>query len=256
MTGLHQESFGQGKTIVMIHGWAMHSGIWRDFARDLGQRYRVICIDLPGHGQSEKLLPFTLASTAELVANSVTEPECWWLGWSLGALVTLDIAARFPQRCRGLILLAGNPHFVQTDRWPGIRLSALKAFSESLAADSPATLLRFLSLQINETLDYKELAKRLRAAIAQCPTPDHDTLEQGLQILKASDLRAALAALKQPVSVILGNRDTLVPAEVGYRMQQLLPELELNVLDKAGHVPFLSHREQILALISHFMERT
>jgi pimeloyl-[acyl-carrier protein] methyl ester esterase len=53
----------------------------------------------------------------------------------------------------------------------------------------------------------------------------------------------------------LGGLDTLVPAAVGEKMQQLLPSLELNVIDRAGHVPFLSHSQETLAVISRFMDR-
>lgn len=254
MIKIHQETAGTGKSIVLVHGWAMHTGIWRDFARELGASYRVTCIDLPGHGQSEKLDPFTLASISEILIQSVPdEPSCW-LGWSLGASVVLNIAKYFPERCSSVILLAGNPHFIQTDRWPGITLPGLNAFAGSLSADSQATLLRFLSLQINGLPNYKELANALKTAISQYPAPDHDTLLQGLRILKEADLRPALAKLTLPVSVILGNRDTLVPALVGHKMQQLLPELELNIIDKAGHVPFLSHRTDVLNIISRFMD--
>jgi pimeloyl-[acyl-carrier protein] methyl ester esterase len=254
MIKIHQETLGEGKSIVLIHGWGMHTGIWRDFARELSESYCVTCIDLPGHGQSEKLDPFTLELISETLVGSVSDEACCWLGWSLGATVVLDIASRFPERCKSLILLAGNPHFIKSDRWPGIRLQALNAFAGSLGVDSQATLLRFLSLQINGLANYKDLAKTLKRTISEYPAPDQETLRQGLRILKEADLRPALAKLSMPVSAILGNRDTLVPAEVGYEMQQLLPELELNIIDQAGHVPFLSHREELLSIISRFMD--
>jgi len=254
MIKIHQETFGEGKPIVLVHGWGMHTGIWRDFARELGESYCVTCVDLPGHGQSEKLDKFTLEPIGKVLVDVVSDQPCCWLGWSLGASVILDISRRFPDRCKSLILLAGNPHFVRTDRWPGIRLQALNAFADSLTADTQATLLRFLALQINGLADYKDLAKTLNKAVSQYPAPDQETLRQGLKILKEADLRSALAKLTVPVSVILGNRDSLVPAEVGFHMQQLLPELELNVIDKAGHVPFLSHRAELVAIISRFMD--
>ncbi len=254
MIKIHQESFGQGKPIVLIHGWAMHSGIWRDFAKELGQFYRVTCIDLPGHGQSEKLDSFTLQSISDVLVKSISDEACCWLGWSMGATVALHIAHRFPERCQSLILLAGNPHFIRTDRWPGINLQVLNAFGDSLCADSQATLLRFLSLQINGLPNHKDIARTLKASVSEYAAPDHDTLIQGLRLLKESDLRPALAKLSMPVSTIMGNRDTLVPADTGHQMQQLLPSLQLNMIDKAGHVPFLSHRAEVLSIISRFMD--
>ena len=52
MTKIHTETYGLGKPIVLVHGWAMHSGIWRLFARELAKHYQVTLIDLPGHGRS------------------------------------------------------------------------------------------------------------------------------------------------------------------------------------------------------------
>lgn len=71
MTKIHLETFGVGKPIVLVHGWAMHTGIWREFAKQLAQNYRVTCIDLPGHGRSEKIDPFTLERISDELVNII-----------------------------------------------------------------------------------------------------------------------------------------------------------------------------------------
>lgn len=261
---IHIETFGQGLPIVLVHGWAMHTGIWRDFAKQLAQNYRVTCVDLPGHGRSEVIEPFTLERiSAELVA-AIPEQRCCWLGWSLGATVALDIAARYPERVSALILLAGNPLFsagvtgrspeMQT-QWPGMNVRLLDDFAGQLHENCQATLLRFLALQVNGLPEQKTMLKMLKAALSECATPDANTLQGGLDILKQADMRPVLAGLNIPVSVILGGLDTLVPVTVGQKMQQLLAGLELNIIDRAGHVPFLSHSRETLAMVSRFMEQ-
>jgi pimeloyl-[acyl-carrier protein] methyl ester esterase len=254
MTKIHQQTFGKGKPIVLVHGWAMHSGIWRDFAQQLAQNYQVTCIDLPGHGRSEKIDSFTLELISEVLVNAVSDESSCWLGWSLGATVVLDIASRFPERCVSLILLAGNPCFTQKQQWQGMNDSLLDIFADNLNKNCRATLLRFLSLQVNSLPGYKDLLKKLVTAIYECDIPDSQTLQDGLKLLKQSDLRSVLTELDIPVSSILGNKDTLVPVAVGQKMLQLLPEMELNIIDKAGHAPFLSHPQDVLAIISRFMD--
>jgi pimeloyl-[acyl-carrier protein] methyl ester esterase len=103
--------------------------------------------------------------------------------------------------------------------------------------------------------DHKALLKALKAAVFECDAPDTNTLQGGLDILKQTDLRLVLSGLTIPVSVILGGLDTLVPVAVGQKMQQLLPNLQLNIIDRAGHVPFLSHSQETLAIISRFMDK-
>jgi pimeloyl-[acyl-carrier protein] methyl ester esterase len=254
MTKIHQQTFGKGKPIVLVHGWAMHSGIWRDFARQLAQNYQVTCIDLPGHGRSEKIDSFTLERISDALVGAVSDESSCWLGWSLGATVALDIARRFPERVNSLVLLAGNPSFTQTAQWSGMNVGLLDAFADKLNEDCQATLVRFLSLQVNNLPDYKILFRTLKSAVMECAAPDYETLQGGLEILKHADLRPALSDATVPVSVILGARDTLVPIGAGQNMQELAPEITLNIIDKAGHLPFLSHPQDVLAIISRFMD--
>jgi len=284
VTKIHLETFGKGKPIVLVHGWAMHAGIWREFAKQLAQNYRVTCIDLPGHGRSEKIDPFTLERISDELVNIIPPAPPFskggdeltycpregseqsppfekgglggicWLGWSLGATVVLDIADRYPERVSSLVLLAGNPSYTQTEQWPGMDTGLLDDFAGHLNKNCQATLLRFLSLQVNGLPDRKVLLKALKESVFECDAPDENTLQGGLKILKEADLRPVLSGLTIPVSVILGGLDTLVPVAVGQKMQQLLPSLELNIIDRAGHVPFLSHSRETLAIISRFMD--
>jgi pimeloyl-[acyl-carrier protein] methyl ester esterase len=254
MIKIHQQTFGKGKPIVLVHGWAMHSGIWRDFAGQLALNYQVTCIDLPGHGRSEKIDGFTLEQVSHALVNAVSDESSCWLGWSLGATVVLDIANRFPDRVNSLVLLAGNPSFTQTGQWPGMNVGLLEAFAGKLNEDCQATLLRFLSLQVNNLPDYKSLIRMLKATVLECEAPDKETLQGGLNILKHADLRPALSGTSVPVSVILGTRDTLVPVSAGQNMQALAPGITLDIIDKAGHMPFLSHPQDLLAIISRFMD--
>ncbi len=254
MTKIHQQTFGNGKPIVLVHGWGMHSGIWRDFAQQLAQNYQVTCVDLPGHGRSKKIDSFTLERISDALVDAVSDESSCWLGWSLGATVVLDIASRFPERVNSLVLLAGNPSFTQTAQWPGMKPVLLDDFADKLNEDCQATLLRFLSLQVNHLPDYKTLLRTLKSKVMECDSPDNETLQGGLEILKHADLRPALSGTTVPVSVILGTRDTLVPVSAGQNMQELAPEITLNIIDRAGHVPFLSHPQDVLAIISRFMD--
>lgn len=253
MPKCYSETFGTGKPVTLVHGWAMHSGIWRGFARQLAEHHQVTCIDLPSHGRSEKLSPFNLETVVDALVNALPETPSCWLGWSLGATVVLDIARRYPERVNALILLAGNPLFVSANDWAGVKPAVLDAFADNLTMNCQATLLRFLALQVNGLPDGKTLLKDLKAAIMQCPAPDNDSLQGGLEILKHTDLRAALAELELPVSVILGGKDTLVPVAVAEHLRSL-GIAHPSIINGAGHVPFLSHPQHLLALINRFMD--
>lgn len=252
MTVIHTEILGTGKPLVMVHGWAMHSGVWLDFAKELAATYKVICLDLPGHGKSGLITPYQIENIAKVLTETVPDRPCCWLGGSLGAQVVLQVAADFPEHADKLILLAGSPCFVAKEQWPGMAEGALDNFALNLSRDCRATLIRFLALQTKGMADQGELLRQLKAAVLSHDLPGLDTLQAGLQLLKTTDQRHLFAGLNLPVAAILGQLDTLVPVEAGSKMQALRPDLELTCIDQAGHVPFLTHRKAVVEAVRRF----
>ena len=74
---LHVESIGHGAPLVLLHGWAMHSGVWGPLIPRLAKYRRVHAVDLPGHGHSVPTLLFTVDGAVTLLAKhyeACTEP--------------------------------------------------------------------------------------------------------------------------------------------------------------------------------------
>ena len=255
MTKIHTETFGSGKPITLVHGWAMHSGIWRAFANALAKHYQVTLLDLPGHGSSENISPFTLETISQTLVDAAEDERSCWLGWSLGAEIVLEIARRFPERVNRLVLLAGTPCFVKKTDWPGMDEQVLENFSANLQQDSQMTLLRFLALQIKGLDDQKSALQNIIPLVSESPAPNQKILQEGLAILKETDLKDAFANLKIPVAVILGQLDTLIPAIIGEKMLALLPGMDLTIIDRAGHMPFLSHEDAVVKTVCDFMDQ-
>lgn len=249
MSKIHVEVYGVGRPLVMIHGWAMHSGVWREFAQQLAEFRRVICLDLPGHGRSGAIDAFALPEISDVLLDTIPEQKFSLLGWSLGATVAIDMANRYPDRVEALMLLAGNPRFVQFGDWPGMPPEVFDAFVSLLASDVRLTLMRFLSLQVNGLPDGKRLLQLLKRAMQECEPPSDDVLRRGLDILEQSDFRDVLKHLQCPVSVMLGDKDKLVPVGSGLALKNIKPEIVVHELETAGHVPFLSHGRQLLEIL-------
>ena len=249
MSGIHCEIHGQGRPLVMLHGWAMHSGIWREFARQLAERRQVICLDLPGHGRSAPIANFEMPAIVEALLAAIPLPSFDLLGWSLGAMVAINVAAACPGRVDCLTLLAGNPRFVREPGWPGVKPEVLDSFAELLGNDAKQTLQRFLGLQVQGLPHAKAVLQQLKQNISECGAPDLDTLQGGLRILKQHDARDSLAALTLPIRVIQGDKDTLVPVATAAALRDLQPALQVQVLPGAGHTPFLTHPQVLVDIL-------
>ena len=249
MSHIHAEIYGQGRPLVMLHGWAMHSGVWRDFARLLAKHCQVICLDLPGHGRSDAIEPFTLETVSETLLEAIPVERFCLLGWSLGATVAMKMAERSPERVEKLLVLAGNPRFVQDADWPGVRPGTLDGFSALLKSDLNQTLVRFLALQVNGLAHGKQLLQILKKALQEYSAPPAEVLQAGLDVLKTSDLRECMLSTRIPTAMIMGGKDLLVPAESALKVAQGNPNVDVKILESAGHAPFLSHPDQLLAAI-------
>ncbi len=253
MINIHKKVYGQGKSIVLLHGWAMHTGVWRNFAQKLAQHYQVTCLDLPGHGFSETIEPYTLEQTSKVLIEASPKSTFCLLGWSLGATVALDMTKRYPQKVDSLILLAGNPRFVQDKNWAGMSPQMFNDFATNLSINRQLTLIRFLALQVAGLSNGKQVLQEIKQAIQECDPPVESVLQNGLRILENADLRAYLETVHCPLKVILGEKDSLVPVQVGQNIKKIQPDCEINIVAGAGHVPFLSNQSEVIDLINRFL---
>ncbi|BAW79973.1 carboxylesterase of pimeloyl-CoA synthesis bioH [Candidatus Nitrosoglobus terrae] len=220
----------------------------------LSAHFRLILIDLPGHGRSMPLYQGEqLKGLAERVAALAPSPA-FWLGWSLGGLIALQIAMDYPAQVRKLVLVASTPRFTTAPDWPqAVVPELLSSFSQALKIDIPGTLKRFTLLQTQGSEWAKEVARTLFAQMNIC-YPSATGLQESLSILQNSDLRSALAAVYCPTLMIMGQQDILIPASVGEWMANQLFQGQICAVAGAGHAPFLSHPQVFLDALKAFLE--
>ncbi len=251
---LYSETRGQGRDLVLLHGWGMNAAVWRGLPADLALGHRLTAIELPGHGASPWDPAWqALDDWAEACLAAAPARACW-VGWSLGGLVALAAAQRAPQRLSGLVLLTATPRFAQGADWPAAMPAAtLARFHDDLLADPAGTLQRFLALQVKGSEAARETLRQLREELAARPAPDSAALALGLDLLRDADLRAGLPDLACPSLWLFGERDTLVPAAVASPIAALLPEARVQVIPRAAHAPFLSHPAATTAALLSFL---
>ncbi len=235
----------QRPVLALLHGWAMSSAVWGCLVPALTERYRVELVDLPGHGRNTGVSMEGIEGCVEYLDRVLPE-KAHLLGWSLGGLIALRFAQRFPGRVTGLSLVASSPCFVRRDGWTyGIDAAVFDTFRAGLVSDYQATLKRFLSLQLRGMPDARGLIAELRSQMQAYP-PDPDALAPGLRMLEQVDLRSVLQAPGVPVSMLLGGKDTLVPVSLAKAYEGAESKVDVQVIPAAGHVPFLTHPERFI----------
>lgn len=241
---LHVESVGIGPPLVLLHGFALHGGLFAPILPALAAHARVHVVDLPGHGHSPAIVPFSLDAFAAAVDAAIPdsgEPVSV-LGWSLGGQVALQWAFHRPSRIAGLILVATTASFVTRPGWPqAMAPETLARFGDELRVAWRLTLQRFLTLQVQGSDEGKAVLASLRAGLFARGEPAPEVLAGTLAMLASSDLRPLLPRVAAPALVIGGERDMLVPIGATLALAAALPHASHRPIAGAAHAPFLSH---------------
>ena len=257
MTGsLYREIKGNGKNVVLLHGWGMHSGLWGKFNHLLAEDFQTHALDLPGFGFSKEVEnDFTLMSLTNVIEEyieSLTSPVIL-IGWSLGGLIAQNILKRKKVNLEKIVLIASTPSFTKRNNWEtAMEKSVFNDFFNDLKMDYKKTLKRFLSLQLRGSdLDRNEL-RELNSELMAHGEPNIKALENGLNILRDTDLRSENTN-EMPTMIVLGERDTLVPLLVKNEFKKTYSNLKELVLEKTGHAPFISNPKLCAEKIKNFI---
>ncbi len=270
MSDLHIEVTGAGPPLVLLHGWAMHGGVFAPLVKALRTSHTLHVVDLPGHGASAgSTVPLALEPCVEAVLQQV--PDAPWCGWSLGGLFALHAAASRPERVPKLVMLCASPRFVREDAVPGaavpgaavsgaaarwrygVSVEIFQDFAKGLRTDYRATLERFIALEAFGSDHAREEIRALRDLLFARGEPAASVLADGLEILQATDLRGVLPTLPVPSLWLGGRRDRLVDPRALQAAADLTPQSRAHVVDHAGHAPFLTHVDAVAVELAGFL---
>lgn len=253
---LHVEIRGDGPDLVLLHGWALHGGMWGRWLDRLAGHARLHVVDLPGHGRSGwPVATHDLAGLARAVYPHVPR-DAIVLGWSLGGMLALELGRRHARHLRALILMATTPKFIAGPDWEhGLEPAVLDEFSRGLGLDYRRTVQNFLALQTRGDEHALETLRSLRSKLASHGEPDQRALATGLDVLRSADLRDDLPRVTLPALVIAGEHDRLTPPGAGRELAVRLPMARFLCVERSGHAPFLSHPDEVLAEVLGFLAR-
>lgn len=244
---------GQGNTLILLHGFMESIQIWNDFSNELSKDFKVLCIELPGHGKSDLFAEIqTMESTAEMIndiCKSIEIHEFVIIGHSMGGYVSLQFAELFPEKIKGLGLfhshaLADTDEAKQNrDRACEIVRKSRKIFISQFIPElfAPENIIRF----------DKEI-KELQSHVIDMSSEAIIASQQGMKL--RTDKLNVLIDLDVPKLFIAGKQDSRVNLQQLMAQAMLCNHVDILILN-IGHMGYIEARNETLASIRNFTEK-
>ncbi len=236
--------------IILISGWGMPTEVMEPLSQALQVHHPVSIVQLPG--LADESTSYNLETLLAWLDQQLPAQAAVLLGWSLGGVLAIHYASRFPDKTIAVVNLTANACFVANKHWPEAMTPALFArFCQGLSENCAKTLQQFALLCSTGSVNPKAQARTLQQSIARC-RPEPQTLLSLLAILGESDLRAPLADIRCPVSHLFGQNDALVPVTVAAAFRQQFPTHRVHVV-AGGHSFFLDDPTLVLDEIAQLL---
>lgn len=257
---IYYEIHGKGEPLVLIYGYAGHSGLWFRQIPVLSKKYQVIAFDNRGVGRSDKPdTPYTMAMMAGDVAgllDVIGVDAAHIFGISLGGMIAQHFALSYPQRVISLILgctNCGGVHSIQPEPESLAALFDFEHFKKMTPEEVVRQAMPFCYSQkfIEENPD---IIDRRVAEQLEYPTPRHGAARQAEAVM-GHDTHELLPRIKSPTLVIAGDNDRLVPVENSRILASRIPKAELVIIKGAGHEFFIEDAEEVNKIVLGFLGR-
>lgn len=216
-------------TLVLVSGWAVPASVLMPLADALhGAGFCTQTIELDAL-YSE---PCSRDNLVHVLASQLPDEPVMLVGWSMGGMLALQLAAEHPERVLGVVTLASNGRFVANEQWPeAMNPATFAAFYQGITEQPSKTLNQFALLCAGGSDNRKAMAKNLGEQLQPQPS-----LLPLLKLLGELDVSEALEHLHGPTLCLFGEADLLVPVDAAQRFPQ-----HRTMIHHGGHTFFLDN---------------
>jgi pimeloyl-ACP methyl ester carboxylesterase len=244
---IHYKSYGKGKdAVVFIHGWTCNLDNWRDQIPEFAKRNRVIALDLPGHGQSDKP---QIAYTMDLFANAVDAvmrdakvDHAVLVGHSMGTPVARQFYRKYPQKTLAIVIVDG-----------GLRLFGTKEMRDGLLGMFRGPGYKEAGAQmLGQMMANLPAAEQERAKASFANTPQYVIV--GAMEAMSDEAIYTPDKINVPVFAILA-KSPFWAADTEQFLHGLAPDLELQWWEGVGHFVMLEKPKQFNDAVIAFLNK-
>jgi pimeloyl-ACP methyl ester carboxylesterase len=251
---IHYSDQGEGEVLVLLHGYLETSEIWSNFARGLSAKFRIISIDLPGHGKSSMYgdvhtMEFMAIIIAELIKN-LRISKVIIAGHSLGGYIALAFAELFPEMLSGYCLFhshpfSDSPEAIEKREREIVLIKAGK--KDMMYSDNVSRM--FATSNLQKFPEALERSKQIASSISG---------EGIISVLKGMMERSSRLSIMEdgrvPCLWILGALDNYINCEQIQQKVKLPENANVIVLRNSGHMGFIEEEANALEILTGFVE--
>jgi len=253
-------------TIILVHGLASNAGFWRYNIPELSKKFRVIAVDLPGYGKSQKGdYPYTLSFYADEIKKLIDElklKNVVYLGHSMGGQIGLILSIKYPNLLNKLIL-ASPAGFEKFERGEGDWLRSVITM-KGIKSTTEEGIRRNLSNNFYHFGDKWEwmVEERVRMRKANDFNEFAYTVVRSVNAMLDEPTSEKLSAVKIPTLIIYGKYDGLIPnpylhpgfpSDVYEKGAKGIKDSKIVQLDNAGHMVQIEKADEFNEAVLNFL---
>jgi len=244
---VHYQSYGKGsEAFVLVHGWSCNLGHWRYQIPEFAKRGRVIALDLPGHGQSDKPeLSYTMdhfAAAIDAVMRDAKVDRAVLVGHSMGTPVSRQFYRKFPQKTLAIVIVDG-----------GLRPFGDKAMRDQFVA-------------MFKSADYREAGARMFEQMTPVLSPeDKKFVVAGMAATPQNVMVSAMENMNDeslyttdkinvPVLAVLA-KSPFWPADTEQFLHNLAPDFEFHMLEGVDHFLHMEKKKEFNDIVLAFVDK-
>lgn len=251
----YTDSESGDKAVLLLHGYMESLHVWGDFADMLAEAgYRVIALDLPGHGISEVYGEMhtmeMLAATAAELLDKLSVEKVNVIGHSMGGYVALEMADKFPDILESLTLFSSTPNADTEEKKEDRRREM-----EIVRSGRKEMLSKVLPGKGFAPQNRKAMEEDIEDFALQLMLTENEGIVALLNgMMERKDMNLALTRLHIPQLFIFGKYDEYIPREVAESVMDKNPQAQVAWLENSGHNGFLEEPERSLEVIGGFLK--
>ena len=242
---------GKGTAIVLLHGFLENQTMWGEFVPELSKKYRVITIDLLGHGNTECLgYIHSMEDNADMVHEVLSElriRKAILVGHSMGGYVALAYAELYPETMKGLVLLNSTSRADSEERKIN-RSRAIKVVKKDYATFIRISISNLFSEDNRERLSLE--IQKVTAEALKTPLQGIVASLEGMKIRK--DREVLLHFSPYPKLLVLGKRDPVLNYEES-KEQIENTKMQLTTFPD-GHMSHIENTDELLKVLLQFFK--